>query len=93
MVLASHRDRFGGPRQGLHRAASHRDAPPLGVAARSRRDWNGAASGRPGIGDRTAACLDIVDALPAFTEILLDRGYSLAKGSRLVGPCKIATPP
>jgi hypothetical protein len=43
---------------------------------------------RPGVRDRTAACLNIVDALPTFTEILLDRGYTLAKGTRLARPLR-----
>ena len=38
--------------------------------------------------DRTAAFLNIVDALATFTEILLDRGYNLAKGTRLAGPLR-----
>ncbi|WP_219105815.1 hypothetical protein [Austwickia sp. TVS 96-490-7B] len=38
---------------------------------------------RPGIRDR--ACLNIVDALPRLEDILLDRGYTTAKGSQLTG--------
>lgn len=43
---------------------------------------------RPGIRNRITACLDIVDAVPTFTEILLDRGYTLAKGTRLARPLR-----
>ena len=43
---------------------------------------------RPGIRDRITACLNIVDTLPHFTEILLDRGYTTAKGNRLAGPLR-----
>lgn len=43
---------------------------------------------RPGIRDRITACLNIVDTLPPFTEILLDRGYTTAKGNRLAGPLR-----
>ncbi|HNV10733.1 MAG TPA: hypothetical protein PKN27_05320, partial [Propionibacteriaceae bacterium] len=43
---------------------------------------------RPGIRDRARACLNIVDALPRFEDILLDRGYTTAKGSQLAGPLR-----
>ncbi len=43
---------------------------------------------RPGIRDRITACLNIADAVPTFTEILLDRGYTTAKGTRLAGPLR-----
>ena len=43
---------------------------------------------RPGIRDRARACLNIVDALPAFDDLLIDRGYTTAKGSQLAGPLR-----
>ncbi|WP_143553782.1 transposase [Serinicoccus sp. CNJ-927] len=43
---------------------------------------------RPGIRDRTRACLTIIDHLPRFAEVLLDRGYTMAKASRLARPLR-----
>jgi len=43
---------------------------------------------RPGIRDRARACLNIVDALPQFDDLLVDRGYTTAKGSQLAGPLR-----
>jgi len=43
---------------------------------------------RPGIRDRARACLNIVDALPPFDDLLVDRGYTTAKGSQLAGPLR-----
>jgi hypothetical protein len=43
---------------------------------------------RPGIRDRTSACLSIIDHLPRFTEVLLDRGYTMAKATRLARPLR-----
>lgn len=43
---------------------------------------------RPGNRDRTRACLGLVDALPEFDELLLDRGYTTAKGNKLAGPLR-----
>jgi hypothetical protein len=43
---------------------------------------------RSGIRDRARACLNIVDTLPPFDDLLVDRGYTTAKGSQLAGPLR-----
>ncbi len=68
------------PRRPLRPPHGHRPADP----PRSRP----VSPNRPGIRDRARACLDIVDAQPPFDDLLVDRGYTMAKGSQLAGPLR-----